>query len=263
MAIKLTGINKSNAAKNLAKNYKFIPHLDKALAEDEFEWEAKFERKAKDDAFHPSGDCTPSLHELWAKATGNAEEREPFGAGLRKTFAVGHFWHAYLQWATVEVLGFAGWSDIERRGMVGWGGQERESHFDHIGTPYLWEPWHWATGSADIAPVSIPGQGDFLVDFKTQNGRAFAQPNPPDWCADKWECQFAVYMEWFDLDQTICLCINKDAPHDFKEFIYVRNPELADAIHEKWKLVSQCVAEGIEPPVDEPWDLPLRGHVKT
>lgn len=263
MAIALKGVNKSNVASVLARNYKLVPHLNRAIADGEFEWDAKFEPKLGDDAWHPSGDCTPSMHELWLKATGQLEHR-PFSVGLRKTFAVGHFWHAYLQWVVVEKLGFAGWDDIERRGTRGWGhtsvGTVRE--VPSVGQ-VPWAPYHWATGSADVCPCEIPGSGSFLIDFKTMNGNDFRKPDPPDWTADKWECQANIYMDWFDVEQAIFVGIQKDSPHEFKEFHFKRNQALIDAIYLKWKIVSECLAEGIEVPEDEDVDLPIKGHVKT
>lgn len=241
LAIKL---DQSKLVRNLVAKNKYVVHLDKAL-EKEFTWGAQFEPKEGDDAFHPSGDCTPSVYALWLKATGQMEE-EKIGSGLRKTFAVGHFWHAYLQHVTVEILEFADWDAIERRGETRWGEG----------------PFHWATGSGDIAPATLPGHGDYLIDFKTMNSFDFRRNDMPDWTADKWECQTNIYMDWFDLERAIIVGIQKDSPHDMKEFEFRRNQPLIDAIYKKWKLVGACIAEGIEPPEDETVELPLQGAIE-
>jgi hypothetical protein len=91
---------------------------------------------------------------------------------------------------------------------------------------------------------------------------AFRNNDPPASATDKWECQMSIYMDFFDLDEAIILGINKDSPHDFKEFTYLRNQPLVEAIYDKWKLVAMCLNEEVEPPVDEDIELPLQGHAK-
>lgn len=242
LAIKL---DQSKLLKNLVVRNKFVTHVDKALGKEEFTWGAKFHPKEGDDAFHPSGDCTPSVHALWKKATGRTQSSE-ISSSLRKTFAVGHFWHAYLQFITVEILEMADWDAVERKGETRWG----EGAFN------------WATGSGDIAPVTIPTHGEYLLDFKTMNGFDFRKKAMPDWTADKWECQTNIYMDWFDLDKAIIVGIQKDSPHDMKEFEFHRNQPLIDAIYKKWKLAGACIREDIEPPEEEDVPLPLKGNVE-
>lgn len=265
MGIKLTGVNKANVAKNLAKNYKYVTHLDRAIDKGEFAWSADFAAKAGDDAWHPSGDCTPSMRDLWLKASGQTVERR-FSTALRKTFMVGHFWHAYLQHITVEILGFATWDQVEVRGKREWGEQGERRFFGEVHDPEHSTtalPYHWATGSADVCPALLPVHGEYLIDYKTMNANDFRKPDPPEWAVDKWECQLNVYMDWFDIDQAILVGACKDNPHEFKEFIFRRNQDLVDAIYGKWELVSQCIDEDIEMPEDEEWDLPLTGPVKS
>ncbi len=73
MSIKL---DTSKFVKNLALKNKLVPHLDRAIARGEFKWEYKFPGpRQPDQAWHPSGDCTPSVYDLWHKATGKPEER--------------------------------------------------------------------------------------------------------------------------------------------------------------------------------------------
>jgi hypothetical protein len=239
VAIKLKS---SPFVKNLIKGHKLANHIDKVIGEGEFEWSAKFKPKVGDDAFHPSGDCLPSAYALYSKAV-DMDEGKPHPASLLKTFTVGHFWHHYIQHIVVERLAFADWSDIERKAKSRWGDG----------------PFHWASGAADIAPCRIPVHGDYLVDIKTMGSHDFKQSGLPNWCAPKYEAQVNIYMDWFDLEKTIILCVSKDSPHDFKEFEFHRNQPLIDAIYSKWKLVSDCIDQGVAPPEDYEIPLPLVG----
>lgn len=238
MAIKL---DKSKLVRNLAVNHKLVPHLEKALGEGDFVWEYSYQPKKGDDAWHPSGDCVPSLNELYWQA--KDPQKEQFGSSLYKTFQVGHFWHQYLQWIVEKQLNFAGPDDIERSGSKRWGDG----------------PYQWARGSGDIAPCTIPEFGQYCVDFKTMNSFDFKKQELPDWCASKYECQINIYMDFFDLDQGLIVAIQKDSPHDMKEFEFKRNQPLIEAIYHKWHIVSECLQQGVEPPENEHVELPLMG----
>jgi len=244
--------------KNIAKNQLVVPHIDRAVDQlGDFEFETGFGPKPKDDAWHPSGDCTPSLNELYLKAIGEAPPWD-ISAKLRKIFTVGHFWHGYLQEVLVQAE-LVEAADIERRGMVGWGDTEELRTFDHIESPIPWQPWHWVTGSIDVARFDVPRRGPVVLDFKTMNPRHFALEEAPDSYADKWECQLNIYMDWTDLEEAFIIGVDKTAG-ELKEFRYERNQELIDALYNKWELVAACVVEGIEPPEDEEFPLPLKGH---
>lgn len=252
-----SNIDLDRVVRNLGANYKLVPHLDMELAKGEFEWEFTYKPKEDDDAWHPSGDCTPSLRELYLKAKGQLEER-PIGVSLRKTWMVGHFWHQWLQWVVQHKLGFADADGIERRGIKQW---STARWVDDSGAKMVaMKPYHWATGSGDIAPCSIPGHGDYAIDFKTMNARMFATGPTPDYMA-KWECQGNIYLDFFNMDRIIFVGICKDSPHEMKEWEFERNQPLIDAIYNKWKLVSACLDEGVEPPEDEEIHLPLKGPI--
>jgi hypothetical protein len=237
MAVKL---KKDAFVRNLIKNHKLVNHIDKAIGTGEFTWSASFGTKKGDDAFHPSGDCIPSPYSLYLS---RHSEPRPHTASMLKTFQVGHFWHAYIQHILVEQLNFCTWQEVERKGQRRWAEK----------------PYHWATGSADIAPCRIPSQGEFLVDIKTMGAFDFKRQGLPTWCAPKYEAQVNIYMDWFDLDQAIILCVSKDSPHDFKEYLFQRNQQLIDAIYDKWELVAHCLAEDVEPDQDYDPELPLTG----
>ena len=84
--------------------------------------------------------------------------------------------------------------------------------------------------------------------------------------ADKYECQFNIYMDLFDEDQAMLLAVNKDTPHDFKEFVFERDQNLIDAIYAKWEFVSLSL-EADEPPVpddDRAFALPeMQGPISS
>lgn len=281
MAIK---IDKSKMVRNLARKTKLVQHLDKCIKDTgDFTWQYEYTPKEEDDAWHPSSHCTPSPWELYHYAIDSGEltqeapadynpdtqsgpiqknRREGFSASILKTFQVGHFWHAYLQWIVINQLGFCEAKHIERRGRKAWSRTEIMANLKGQKSSVP-KPFHWVTGSADIAPCVIPGHGDYLVDFKTMGAHDFKPMAAPKWAVGKWECQLNIYMDFFDIEKALIVGILKDSPHDFKEFTFHRNQELVDALYSKWKLVSACLDEGIEPPEDEEIELPLRGPVDT
>jgi hypothetical protein len=261
----------TKTVKNLVRGYKFAPHVDRYLQTwDEEGFEFKSAAKPPDLAWHPSSHCTPSLNELyWYAVEGHKEERKLSPAQV-KNFQVGHFWHQWLQWVTVEGLGFASWDRVERQSLRGWGekttlinGPPGWGKIDLHSEYAQWQPFHWVTGSGDIAPADLPIYGEYLIDFKTMNAQGFKLNEPPPWMDTpaKWECQVNIYMDFFDLEKALIVGICKDTPHDLKEFEYHRNQPLIDAIYEKWELVSDCLDNDVVPPEDEEFELPLKGTV--
>lgn len=259
MTIKLTS---SALTKNLVKRNKLIQHIEQGLNDWDGPLNFEYGQKAGDDAWHPSGDCTPPVAALFAKACAHLDPdqdgRESISPSLRKTFLVGHFWHAFLQQILLD-SGLAMDFTIERRGIKGWGEEDRDNPFDHIDRKTLWQPFSWATGSADVAPCQVPGYGDCIVDFKTMNSRDFSRNFPPEWAAPKWEAQLNVYMDWFDQEKALIVGINKDSPHDLKEFEYRRNQPLIDAIYQKWSYVGYFLDNPEIPNADDDIELPFQG----
>jgi hypothetical protein len=256
--LKLNRPGELQFVKNLAVKYKLVPLIERAIRDlGEYSWEYKYEPKVSDDAWHPSGDCTPSLTDLYYQASGAGEEWDR--TGMQKTFQVGHFWHQYLQ----EVMVRADLVEpvcIERRGMKVWGPEDYAQRPDPWGVPLLRRPYHWATGSADVVPWEHDGVRA-VIDFKTMKSMDFMRNDPPAWAVDKWECQANVYMDWHNCDIAIFVGINKDSPHALKEWEFHRNQPLIDAIYQKWELVSVCLDEGVVPPEGEEIELPLEGPV--
>lgn len=260
MSIKFPKSEKYNFTKNLVKRHKLATHLDRYLATEVEHFEFAYEPKQSDDGWHPSGHCTPSPTDLYAIATEQTEPRD-WGVSMLKSFMVGHFWHQLLQKAVVD-LGFAVPEAIELRGKHGWG------PFEFVGGDDGWsdvrfEPFHYATGSGDVAPCLIPGCDPLVIDFKTMGAHDFKNNGMPVWAADKYEAQINIYMDLFKLDRGLILCIQKDSPHEFKEFEFERNQELIDTIYDKWEFVSECLDAG-EPPSkmdDNLFPLPTKGPV--
>lgn len=245
-----------NFRKNLIKDFKLVPHLDKYLGEEISDFVFEYEPKRSDTAWHPSGDCTPPPTALYSKAM-DLEPREKFPVALMKTFMVGHFWHQLLQKAVLD-LGFCEESAIERKGIRVWDTYEAtdlpsEIVIDSVTGESITKPqtfpraYHWATGAGDVAPCSVPEYGDCIIDFKTMSSHQFKGQGVPAWAANKYEAQINIYMDFFEQERGMILAINKDTPHDMKEFRYERNQPLIDAIYEKWEFVAACVAAGVPP----------------
>lgn len=241
-------ITKDSFVQNLAKGRLVVPYLESFDKLDE-EWTFTYHPKQDDDAWHPSGDCLTPVAALYAKALGD-EERKPHSPGTQRNFMVGHFWHALIQRILCEKLEFCTPEDVERPGSRRWAS----------------EPYHWAKGSGDIAPLVLPNwQGVF--DIKTMAGAMWKQSWKsgllPSAFADKYEAQVNVYMDFFDEEKALILGVNKDAPHGFVEFEFERNQELIDTIYAKWEYVSYCLDEEIEPDpdADAEFALPLTGPI--
>lgn len=245
--------DKTKLVRNLAQGNVLVPFLDRAFQTFDDPFDFKYEPKQHDDAWHPSGDYLPHVTDLYAKATGEAEERS-FSGSLRKQFMVGHFWHQLLQFLVVERLEFGTtWGDIEREGMDVW---------DWAVPPPLAnttpKAYHWIHGSADICPLDT-GKWRGLVDFKTMKPMDFKQAGLPDWCADKYLCQMQIYMHLFDEEKALIVGINKE-DGQFREYEFTRDQDLIDNIVEKWKFVSHCLDAGEAPTTedDEAFLLPFQ-----
>jgi hypothetical protein len=257
-------LDKSQITRNLGKKYKLVPFLEKSLSDFDEPWGYQYEEKEKDTAWHPSGHCTPLATELW-EITQGVDTFGPISGALRKSFQVGHFWHQLLQHIVLHKLEFCKPEAIERRGTRIWGTVEA-SGTKTFTNKDLFKPFCWVTGSGDIAPVEVP-KWKGIVDFKTMSSHQFKQAGIPEWAAAKYECQINLYMDFFDEGEAIIVPINKDTPHDMKEFLYKRNQPLIDIIYEKLEFVSVCL-EADEAPTkadDEMFKLDhlLTGPVST
>jgi len=229
---------KALSAKNI-----LVPHINSYLEKGDFpdEWVLKIQpNKEKDDAFHPSGDCVPCARELYLKHAGLLPGRK-LDSTSHKNFNVGHFWHLWLGHIVVDGLGFATWEDVEKR------------------CGYAAETW-WATGSADIAKCTIPSKGEYLIDWKTMNARMFAmepigtQLEP---ILKKYKYQVNMYMHWTGKERTIIVGVEKDTPHNFREFVFDFEPALLEPVYEKWDVVAAALRTGAPPPDCDCDDCPV------
>jgi hypothetical protein len=232
--------------KDLSPKFKLAPKLDKAIQDFDEEWTFKYEPKEHDLYWHPSGHCTPVASELYdyalTRLNPDPEEDRAFKRKMSKFGPVGHFWHQFLQHIMVR-YDMCDASAIERQGAKHWGRGSfvYEGHID---------PFMTCSGSADVAPWNFKGH-DYIVDFKTMASRAFQQVALSDLYAAKYECQMNIYMDFFDYDRAIILAVNKDTPHDFKEFEFRRNQPLVDTIYDKWKYVAKCIEDNERPDSDD------------
>jgi hypothetical protein len=272
-------LDKSKLVMGLARKEKLVPHLDKALKTFDEPFSFEYKPKETDNAWHPSGSCTPTALELYTSANEyldavEANEEPPEKAispSLRKSFMVGHYWHQLLQYIIVNKLEFATPEAVERVGKRVWLGHQDVTVSGPaipISGTFKPIPFGWATGSGDVAPLVLPSGWEGIMDIKTMRSSAFKATAVP--FADKYECQINIYMDFFDQDHGMILGINKDSPHDFKEILYERNQPLIDTIYAKWEFVSQCIEISTEPvEVDDKGEptnlfpLPLLGPAVT
>lgn len=260
--------------------YRVAPAIDQWLDENpEKSWGFQMEPKIGDDAWHPSGSCTPTVRELWEKATGVTKERE-ISVSLKKTFGVGHYYHQWIQWILRDEMKWCKPENVERKGGRHWD-DNPETTCDLSDSEMAWrlwpvgddcdhlkpKPYHWACGSADIAPLKLSDDTLVLFDIKSISVEDARSDAPPARYVDKWECQGSIYLDWFpECEEVIFFGVSKGSPHGFREWVFKPNAPLVDAIYEKWQVVSLCLEEGIEPPPDDSddaWDieLPLQGVV--
>jgi hypothetical protein len=246
------GVSGNSFARTLVKNYKVVPVLDHFLKDEVQDFAFQYEPKLQDDGWHPSGHCLTPPSVLFDYAVEGHLLARDTNAEQQKIFAVGHFWHQLLQHASLST-GIATPEAVERRGIRGWGVEE--SHDVGWGSINYY-PWHYATGSGDIAPCNT-GDWEGVVDFKTMSSNQYRSSSIPNWAAGKYEAQINIYMDFFDCDSGIIVALNKDSPHSMKEFEFERNQPLIEAIYTKWEYVSTCIDQGTppDPKDDKFWDL--------
>lgn len=249
----------ANFIKQLSQKRILVPHINRYLELGKFpeSWKLEITPNRGPDSFfpsfHPSGDCTPCVKQLYAKLKGFLPD-DKLAASSQKNFAVGNFWHIWLQTIIVEGLGFCGWDEVEKGLNITWPRPKVEGEFDlekgfkPPRLPHEQRLW-WGTGTADIAHCDIPGVGKFLIDFKTMNSRYFAKDESElTFLTDKWKAQVSCYMDWLgDIDRAIVVGIQKDSPHEFREFLFDKDDTLVYNIYNKWTEVAQSVKENVAP----------------
>jgi hypothetical protein len=236
--------------KDLSPKYKLVPKLDRAIAGFDEEWDFHYVPKEHDLYWHPSSHCVPLASELYDLArerlNHGPKPDEETQRPLRKYGPVGHFWHQFLQHIMVR-YDMCELSDVEREGFKAWTPLVKEP-----GVSAKWDarPFHACVGQADVAPWTHKDH-DYIVDFKTMASRNFQRVALPDSFAAKYICQMNIYMDLFGYDRALIVAINKDTPHDFKEFEYRLDHDLVDLIYAKWVYVAGCLEDGQRPDADD------------
>ena len=241
----------SKLLRSIRQKDKLAPLLNAYFAAGEFPDEMPatiHPNKPPDKHYHPSsaGECA---RHSFALRVGDVKP-EPISGSLQRIFHVGHLYHAWIQFILVD-MGLAEPSAIEKK-------YKRDLVTD------AGNKWRM-TGATDVARCSIAGHGDYLVDIKTMGGFSFKQENmrPDMWY--KYHSQIQVYMDWHDMDQALILGVNKDTPHDFREWEIKRDPSVADAVYEKWETVADAVVADLPPncTCSDPTACPVRGLYVT
>ena len=248
----------TNFAKTYTKRNKLVPHLDAWFESAEFPDTIPFEislNKEKDTAFHPSSDGMACLAQLYGLRTGQLKSEE-FSGTTHKIFHVGHMYHGWIQHILVEELGFATWESIEKEHRFTSAGEVLDLDKDWRKDPkiksVLKEGGWWGRGYTDVATCSVPKHGDFLIDIKTVNSYHFKLDRLPEHTMAKYEVQCQLYMDWHKQDQAILLCVQKDSPHAFKEFVFKRDPDVAEGVYERWDTLAEAIQTGTPPECDCP-----------
>lgn len=256
--------------KDLSPKFKLVPKLDRVIQDFDEEWDFHYEPKQGDLYWHPSGNCVPVPSALYDLAMNKLHpdpvEDLAFKRKMSKFGPVGHFWHQFLQHIMVRYE-MVEPSAIERSAQKGWKLAYKDCTMDcpggHSENCMAWAndgyaPFNACVGSADVAPWTFKSH-DYIVDFKTMSSRSFQRPTLPDDFGKKYECQMNIYMDFFDYDRALIVGINKDTPHDFKEFEFRRNQPLIDVIYAKWKFVAECIEDEDRPDTDDDkaFELPL------
>jgi hypothetical protein len=206
--------------------YILVPLIDAYQSAGKFPptWDITINNEKQDDGyFHPSTDAIPTPLQLFQSKKKLAPYQK-IGKSLRRTFDAGHMWHGYYGNILAD-MGLIDPKHIELHTEV------------PISTKY---GDCMAAGTGDLVGVDIPGKGSWLVDMKTMRKDEFESGPTPTTFA-KWEAQVNIYGEWFSHDQMMILAIQKDSPHDLREYRIERKKQLVIDIYNKWGYVKSCI----------------------
>jgi hypothetical protein len=212
------------------------PLIDQYQARNKFpdKWEIEIRNdKEWDPHFHPSGDSYTDPRTLYLDKTGQLKPRL-VSPSLRRTFDVGHMWHGYIQNILIDM------------GLVAPENVEKPLLHDLV---TIGERSFYGRGTADLVDVHIPGHGYWLVDIKTMNSNNFG--SLPEATLKKYTAQVNLYGDWLNCDKMLILAVNKDSPHDFREFIIQRDESLLQDVYDRWIYVAEHIAAGEEPTLPE------------
>ena len=222
-------MKKSNLLRELVSPHgsMLIPHINAYQMRGQFPdtWEIEIPNKKPEREhgeakirFSASEDSLISEEALFRKFSEDTP-KEPISAELRRIFDCGTFWHGYLQNILVD-MGFIHPDGVEKYIIK------------KIERP---EGVAYGSGLGDLVGVEIPSNGKWLVDIKTMNVVAFA--NPPSYLMDKYTAQIRLYGDWFGYDKLMILAVNKNGG-DLKEIQITPDPVFIEEVYQKWITVT-------------------------
>ena len=107
---------------------------------------------------------------------------------------------------------------------------------------FIIEPHH-VRGRADMM-LDHPTEGELVVEFKTQNSRAF------EWQYEMkpmWESQLSIQLYGLKKTRGVLLVMESGHPYRMREYHYERDDDLLASIFAKFDYVRECI-ENNEPP---------------
>lgn len=182
--------------------------------------------KLDDGHFHPSGHCLMDVDALYADRV--AKEHQKISAAMKKTFDSGHFWHAYLQEALVE-MGFVKPENVEHKFL-------RDLPAYNADLPLSRK----ISGTIDLLDVDIPGRGQWLVDIKTASTTTFNKIEQMD-LFEKYRAQVNIYGDSVGKKNMLILVVQKDSPHKFREIQIQYDASLLFDIYTRWITVAEML----------------------
>jgi hypothetical protein len=209
------------------------PHINAYQSRGKFpdKWIIEIDNtRVEDEYFHPSTDALASPLSLYRRKSG-ASLPEKITSNQRRTYDCGHMWHRYLQNILID-MGFVKPENVERQYL-------HQIVTKRGGTT--------GKGTLDLVDVEIPGHGTWpVVDIKTANKSMYERGFDKNTLA-KYTAQVNLYMDWVGAERAMILVINKDSPHDMREYVIQRSQSLIDEIYDRWTYVAQCLRAGVEP----------------
>lgn len=103
---------------------------------------------------------------------------------------------------------------------------------------------HHVRGRADMI-LDHPTEGPLVVEFKTQNSRAFSFQEE---MKDLWEMQLSIQLFGLGHTRGVLLVMESGHPYRMREFHYERNDDLLARTFAKFDYVRECIAANKVPP---------------
>jgi hypothetical protein len=200
-----------------------VPYIDSYLSAhtNTGTYEVVNEHKPPDSFFHPSGDCLKCKRLLFFQKSERFTfpcEAQP--ASLTRVFHVGQAIHSLVQTWVKKM------SDLDNYPCSVFGA-ETEAYAEELNI----------RGSIDDI-VRFPSGRIYVLEIKTMNSNQFSRLTSPK---PEHKLQVQVYMHVRGIGCAIVLYINKDYPHDFKEFKVVYDRGQVDVALRRWAKVKEAL----------------------